>query len=478
MIYKLIFFSLIIIEMLNGANSLFSFSGYTNFSYISRLSDNSLINIPYRIGSLNFEKQSEGLSFNGNFTLEYHVRDDSYFLKTSDPQDFELDMRELYITYSKNSYEIRIGKQIQSWGNVDENSPLDNISAHDYYYMFFGGTERKLATLSTAFDYYLGNLTIKTTFSPIHSTNRLPLGNDDFPIELPLYPESYEILPISSLPYEGGVYLNYSANFGELSLSSFNGYDRIFNFSGVNEYYYSAAGLFKPSPDLVFGYRKTRVLGFGATILNRYFTLRFDIANFNTEDKNSSIRREDPSPNSIYDSLAFSYPLQEVAKYQQSTIQIDTELPFGFNLSMQYFEHNLKEYIAVDTLPDVDVDIPGFEYDPKTMRPQDLFIPGMGVPVAILTDQAIFLILQKAFLDEQLDISFTSMIDAASYEGVKGISGSLNELKIEYSINQDLKILLGITNVEGTDQHPDDDQYQFNKMEDFSHSRFELKYHF
>ena len=31
-------------------------------------------------------------ALNGNFSLEYHVRDDSYFLGSYDPQDFIIDM--------------------------------------------------------------------------------------------------------------------------------------------------------------------------------------------------------------------------------------------------------------------------------------------------------------------------------------------------------------------------------------------------
>ena len=476
--YTLILITIVITQLIKGESSPFVFTGYSNFSYISRLTDQSLINIPYRMGSLNFEKQVNALSFNGNFTLEYNLKDDSYFLETSNPQDFTLDMREFYITYSKNNYELKVGKQIHSWGNVDENSPLDNASAFDYYYMFFGGIERKLATLSAGFDYFFGDFQIRTVFSPIHSTNRLPLGNDDFPVELPIYPDPNEIIHISSLPYEGGLFLNYSSNFGELSFSSYSGYDRIFNFSGVNEYYSSSASFFKPSPDLVFGYRKTNLFGFGATILNKYFTLRFDIANFETKDKNKSIERPDPSPNSFYDSLAFSFPISEEAQYQQYTIQLDTELPFGFDLAVQYFEHDLKNYNAVDTLPNVEVDIPGFEYDPETMQPRDLFTPGMGVPLAILTDKAIFVILKKTLLREQIYLSLTSMIDAVQHNSISGFPGYLNEMKVEYLINQNLKLLIGITSINGSENHPDGKNYQFKKMEDFSHSRFELKYYF
>ena len=74
---------------------------------------------------------------NGNFSIEYHVRDDAYFLGSSDPQDFIFDMRELYLTKFYDQFEFRIGKQIHTWGSVDENSPVDNPSSLDYYYLFF-----------------------------------------------------------------------------------------------------------------------------------------------------------------------------------------------------------------------------------------------------------------------------------------------------------------------------------------------------
>ncbi len=149
-----------------GENPPFSFNGYVDFAHISRLSDYSIIDIPYRMASLDFIHQNENLSINGNFTLEYQIRRDSYFLGSKDPQDFRLDMRELYTTYSGPNFEIRIGKQIHSWGNVDENSPVDNASAFDYYYIFFLGRERKMATLSGALDYYVGNLKLNAVFSP------------------------------------------------------------------------------------------------------------------------------------------------------------------------------------------------------------------------------------------------------------------------------------------------------------------------
>jgi len=70
------------------------------------------------------------------------------------------------------------------------------------------------------------------------------------------------------------------------------------------------------------------------------------------------------------------------------------------------------------------------------------------------------------------------MMDIAEYEDVSGTAGSLMELKVSYKFEQDLEGLIALTKVNGTSAHPDGDNYPFNRMEDFSHIRFELKYFF
>ncbi len=463
---------------IKGESSNFLFSGYVDYTYIAKLNDHSLINIPYRMGSLNIEHQSGDFLLNGNFVLEYHVRDDSYFLGSSDPQDFILDMRELYTTYNSDKFEFRIGKQIHSWGSVDENSPTDNASSLDYYYMFFGGTDRKMATLSAALDYYLGDLKLNTVFSPIHSTNRIPLGDDDFPVRLPVYPKASEIFPITDSPYEGGLHATYSTRFGDISASYFSGYDRTFNLTGVNVYGHGSDISF-PYVDIVFGYRKTTVLGLGGVLLSDWFILRWDTGYFSTQDQNTSIDRLSSFNPAYYDSLHFSYPLLEEATYQQSTIQFETELPFDINFSAQYFKHDTLDYSS-DSLPvDQEIDIPNLEIDPENIKPSNFFTPGMGVPLAILTKKAAFIIVDKSFLGDQLKISMTTMMDIADYPGINGTAGSLTEFKLEYSITDDLQSLLGLTIINGSDEHPDGENYPFNRMEEeFSHIRFELKYFF
>ena len=453
------------------------FSGYVDYTYIARQSDQSLINIPYRMGSLSLEREHGDILLNSTIALEYHVREDAYFLGSSNPQDFILDMRELYLTYSSDSYEFRLGKVIHSWGSVDENSPIDNASSLDYYYMFFGGTERKMGTLSGSLDYYTGNLKLNMVFSPLHSTNRIPLGDDDFPVELPVYPDATEIFPISGRPFEGGIHGTYSLGFGDISLSYFSGYDRTFNLTGVNVYGRGSDISF-PYVDIVFGYRKTNVLGLGGVFLSDWFTLRFDLGHFSTEAKNTTIDRPSSFNSTFYDSLHFSYPLHEKSVYQQATLQIETELPFDINLSAQYFTHDTLSYSS-DSLPvDQEINIPNLQIDPENMTPSNFFTPGMGVPIAILTKKAVFIVIDRKFYNNRLTLSLTSVLDIAEYTGISGVAGSLTELKLEYSIMQNLYGLFGVTTVNGSNSHPDKELYPFNKMEDFSHTRFEIKYFF
>tara|TARA_B100001741_G_scaffold213366_1_gene176605 strand:- start:298 stop:924 length:627 start_codon:yes stop_codon:yes gene_type:complete len=207
-------------------------------------------------------------------------------------------------------------------------------------------------------------------------------------------------------------------------------------------------------------------------------TLRWDLGYFSTQDLNNTINRSSSFNPVYYDSLHFTYPLEEKAQYTQSTLQLETELPFDLNFSVQYFVHNVSDYSS-DSLPiDQEINIPNLELDPEDITPSNFFTPGMGVPLAILTEQAAFIIMDRSFLNDQLKISYTAMLDVAKYSGVTGLAGSLNDIRLEYSIKEDLQGIVGLTKVNGSTNHPDGENYPFNRMEDFSHTRFELKYYF
>ena len=178
----------------------------------------------------------------------------------------------------------------------------------------------------------------------------------------------------------------------------------------------------------------------------------------------------------------------EQAKYFQSTYQLETELPFNINLIAQYFSHDTLFYSS-DSLPvDQEIDIPNLELDPDDIKPSNFFTPGMGVPLAILTNRAFFFTLDKTLFNEQLQFSFTTMVDASSIEK-KGLDpnksnkkhasdGILMEMKATFSLNQDLNGIIAITKINGDLNHPEGIDYAFNQLEDFSHFRLELKYFF
>ena len=196
----------IIINLLLSAlfciTSLFSasttLSGELEYFYMTRKSDSKLVNIPFRLFDLNIQHQiNDNFNVFGNIGIEYRNRRDSDFMTDSNPQDFLLDLRELYFSIyfngcldsGSNCYsEIRIGKQIHSWGNVDENSPIDNLNGYDYYYLLLGGSKKKLGVYSLAYDYIFGEdnkFKLSMVYSPMHNTSRFPVNDPDYPLGLP-----------------------------------------------------------------------------------------------------------------------------------------------------------------------------------------------------------------------------------------------------------------------------------------------------
>ena len=236
-----------IIIILNGLFAQSQFSGNANFSYANRINDRSILRLPYRILELKYINQFDNFSLNSEFAFEWNRKMDTDFLEDNNPQDFILDLRELYLTWYIPMGELKIGKQIHSWGFVDENSPLDNLNALDYYYLFDGGASRKLGSYSLASNLYWNNFTFKLVYSPFHNASRMPIVNGqidpEFPTVIPILPTKDETLEIKN-PQEFGINLNYSMDYLDLGISFFTAYDRIFNLAGVN--------VFGNGPDLSF----------------------------------------------------------------------------------------------------------------------------------------------------------------------------------------------------------------------------------
>ena len=474
---KLILSSLLLLITTSKSETINTYKGYVDFYYISRLSDQSIINLPYRIFSLNVDHQNGDLMLRSTIALEHKLRKDTYFLSNNSPTDFELDMRELYLQMFTSWGEIRLGKIIHTWGNADENSPVDIASPFDYYYTFDSGIDKKLAIFSSAIDVYLVDMKLGLIFSPLHNTHRTPQNDDEFPIKLPVSPSEDQIMKIDGLPYELGVYINRSFSFGDISLNYFTGYDRLFNLSGVNGFGHGPS-LSNPYIDVVYGYRKTNMTGLGSTIFFGDLELRGDVAVFNTEDENNSISRTSPYLPEFYDSLHYSYPLNEKARYFQTTVQLEAELPFDIKFVGQFFNYDTLDYSS-DSLPlDEDVSIPNLEISVDDLDPKNNFTPGYGSSLAIMTKKALILSLEKKFFDDQLILTASSIldIDNTDYDGTS--PGYILSFGAAYTIIDNLELTVGYTNIKGDKDHPLGENYRLYIMEDFSHIRADLKYSF
>ena len=474
---KLVLSSLLLLITTTKSETINTYKGYVDFYYISRLSDQSIINLPYRIFSLNVDHQNGDLMLRSTIALEHKLRKDTYFLSNNSPTDFELDMRELYLQMFTSWGEIRLGKIIHTWGNADENSPVDIASPFDYYYTFDSGIDKKLAIFSSAIDVYLEDMKLGLIFSPLHNTHRTPQNDDEFPIKLPVSPSEDQIMKIDGLPYELGTYINRSFSFGDISLNYFTGYDRLFNISGVNGFGHGPS-LSNPYIDVVYGYRKTNMTGLGSTIFFGDLEFRGDVAVFNTEDENNSISRTSPYLPEFYDSLHYSYPLNEKARYFQTTVQLEAELPFDIKFVGQFFNYDTLDYSS-DSLPlDEDVSIPNLEISVDELDPKNIFTPGYGSSLAIMTKKALILSLEKKFFDDQLILMASSIfdIDNTDYDGT--YPGSILSFEAAYTIIDNLELTIGYTNIKGDKDHPLGENYRLYIMEDFSNIRADLKYSF
>ena len=117
---------------------------------INRLSDGGVIKIPFRLADIDFNHQKNNISVISRLSFEYKPKFSNFYLQSSSPEEFSINLRELYLTWYLNDLEFNIGKQIHTWGSVDQNSPLDNASPYDYYYIFSTGSEQKIGSFSSS----------------------------------------------------------------------------------------------------------------------------------------------------------------------------------------------------------------------------------------------------------------------------------------------------------------------------------------
>jgi hypothetical protein len=334
----------------------------------------------------------------------------------------ELQIREAYLTWYPSWGEVKLGKQIHAWGAVDGNNPTDNLNPYDYYYMFLPGADRKIGTISGSAKYYWNDSQIEGVYIPEHEGNRYPFGEKAFPLDIP---EAAPDLMDENAGSEFGIRIQSTFGSSDFSFSYFNGRDRSFTYVGMN------ANI--PS----FFYRKTNVIGFDLVSFIGEFTNRIEIARFKT-----------------HIDMNLDRPYFNNTTYIQYAEQIEYTTSTDIMLSSQ-----LIGYIeGIFSLEDL-----GYTRLVQTTLPE--LIPGMGTPFASFSDLGLMLSASANYFDDALELSGNTFIDLKDSQFMLGVSA-------KYSPMDNLKLNLSVSKFMG------EEGTQFYSMEDFSHLKFGLEYHF
>ena len=427
LLHKIIFTLLLICT----AHAQMNISGELNPYVMTRTADQSQINLPFRLLSLDFGFSFESFDFKTVTGVEqrYSTREHS------------IELREAYLAFYPNWGEVKIGKQIHSWGAADAINPTDNLNPYDYYYMFKAGTGKKIGKLSLASTVYRENYQVELIMSPYFTPNRIPYGEKDFPLALdkkPLikYPVKNEL--------ELGVRFQTSLAGGDISLSYFKGSDRM---PSVQSAYLPITSNMVRNFDL--GYRKTTVLGSDFVTFLGDFTIRAEGALYNTQS--ASIDRP---PNSD----GYLEIIQDVI-YSQYVIQLEYTTATDIMVSGQFIGSNTfdeKNQWFMPKSPSANIEFPVLPFN-----------PGMGTPFAMFTNQAILISSSGVMMDDQLELTGSSMINLNE-------SGLMLSIALGYSPWLNWKFELGTTQFNGSDSP----ENPFTLMQDFNHVRMGILYNF
>ena len=167
-------------------------------------------------------------------------------------------------------------------------------------------------------------------------------------------------------------------------------------------------------------------------------------------------------------------------KYTQQTFQMELPLTDDYQLNLQYFKYKLDDdkFKAINPLGPYTLlpDLPLISL-PDEITLEDIegalkgvFVPGVGAPFSNLSSESCFISIEKKLLNNNLQLTISTLMDLD-----KGY-GELASFEADYNFGNGLNAMFGLTKILGDDEAGED--YIFNNLEDFSHLRFEIKYHF
>jgi len=418
------------------ASAQINYSGEINPSVMTRKSDQSQINLPFRIATLEGGYTFGSVDLKTSIAIEHRWNTgESVF-----------NLREVYLAYYPDWGEVKFGKQIHAWGAVDGNNPTDNLNPYDYYYMFSPGTKRKLGTISFSSKIYVGNFQLEGIIIPKHEINRMPYGEKDFPLSMPVKPfVEYEV----DREMELGFRVQNSSVLGDVGFAIFNGNDRAPSLLTANVTFQE--GVPPVVDQMNLGYRSTTTWGFDFVTFIGDFTLRGESSIFKTRAPLLSIN--------LFKIPLDLYELHQEVTYAQSVFQVEYTTASDITISGQYIASNVSSE-SYEWFHTLSVEL--------VQLPNPTFRPGMGTPFAMFTDRAIMLSSSGVMMDDRMELKGSTIVNMDE-------SGYMFTASIGYSPWINWKIETAIVQFKGEKDEPEN---AFTKMEDFSHLRLGLYYNF
>jgi len=424
----------------------FNISGDVTPSGMLRLSDASLIDLPFRLGNISVDYAY------GDFELKTVTALET---RWKDPEINEdmFKLREAYLLWYPAFGEVKLGKMIHAWGAADANNPTDNLSPYDYYYMFLTGTDRKLGSMSLAAKTYVSDFQIEVVTLPAFEANRFPLNEPDFPISIPIPEGAQYFYPENEFEFGGRV--QYAMGIGDISASYFKGNDRSFSPVGLKIDLTSLA--MGGSPFIShLTYRETDVFGMDAVLFPGNWTLRGEFAYFRTT-----------TPDIDYDMSKFIYD----AAYLQSVVQVEYAFPNTVQLMAQLISNNTQKLETSLEMEMMLQDTSNHFLDPFRAQLSQMGIPefssGMGTPFALIADQVIILSSMVTLLDNALALRGMFMVNLEE-------TGYMANIGSTYSLMEGLNLETSLGYFIGGDEEGN----RFKQLEDFSNLSLGVSYSF
>ena len=482
MFKKLIILSLSVSFVFSQIN--YDYSGNMLFGTINRTSDASLIKVPFRFINLNTSIELNSLALKSNLSLEVSLSE----------KNMKIDNRELYLSWYPSFGEIRLGKQINSWGVGSTNSPLDILTPVNYYYFFSRGIEKNIGTMSFAVDGYFSEYKLGLVYLFEHQPHHLPLDDPEMPITIDSLPENLYIEDIHK-PQQLGINFVMPIHDVDFTFSYFTGYDHLMSLFGASLWTDSINKTFGSYVDTVLSYRSSEVFGIGASAFVSDIRINSEIAFYNTTDNINSDSDVIRNYNGLYQDVCYD----EIVMAYGSCNPVQ-DVYFGLGTSANYYEF-LFEFEYPDLIWDTTflgqflsyklLDISkGLHPNTVTLqlanidfRPEYNFVPTLGSPIFMFTmhedeetktlymheSSVFYLNAKRYFMDYTFEANLRTFWDLNN-------GGNLIEIETKYKLSDEINIGIALNKISGNSNL--NNSYMFNAMEDFSHFRLEATYNY